>query len=84
MGVTGREPHSYSKQMTNNNITKTSTASVGRSPFNAVGLGIAAALTPFAVVIGIATMNVPAAEAQVTRCTQNSVTGSVTCRTTQF
>ena len=48
--------------MTNTNKVNT-TSVVDRSLLRAAGAGIAAALTPLAVVIGIAAMNAPAAEA---------------------
>ena len=58
------------KQMTNTNNTKANNAAADRSLLRTAGIGIATALTPLAVVIGIAAMNVPAAEAYtVTRCT---------------
>ena len=51
--------------MTNTNKVNT-TSVVDRSLLRAAGAGIAAALTPLAVVIGIAAMNFPAAEAYTT------------------
>ena len=66
------------KQMTNTNNIKVNNAAADRSLLRTAGIGIATALTPLAVVIGIAAMNVPAAEAySYTNCT--SYGNSVSC-----
>ena len=54
------------KQMTNTNNAKVNNAAADRSLLCSAALGVATALTPRAVVIGIAAMNVPAAEAYST------------------
>ena len=66
------------KQMTNTNNTKVNNAAADRSLLRTAGLGIATALTPLAVMIGIAAMNVPAAEAYSgTNCTR--IGNTVSC-----
>ena len=61
--------------MTTSNITATNTAD--RSMFRTAAVGIAAAMAPLAVVIGVAAMNIPAAEAGYTQC--NRVGNTVIC-----
>ena len=59
------------KQMTNTNNAKFNNAAADHSLLRSAALGVATALTPLAVVIGIAAMNVPAAEAySTTNCIQ--------------
>ena len=67
------------KQMTNIN----NTAAAKESGLKQVATGVAFALAPFAVVLGIAAMSVPSAEAYTTRCSTDYF-GNVTCRTSQF
>ena len=65
------------KPMTTSNITATNTTStVDRHLIRTTATGIAIALAPLAAVIGIAAMNVPAAEA-TTIC--NRVHNTVIC-----
>ena len=60
--VRGDDPHtSQLKPMTASNITATNTAD--RSMFRTAAVGITAAMAPLALVIGIAAMSMPAAEA---------------------
>ena len=62
--------------MTNTNNTKANNAAADRSLLRSAALGIATAMAPLAVVIGIAAMNVPAAEAY-TQC--HRIGNSVIC-----
>ena len=63
------------KPMTVSNITATNTAD--RSMFRTAAVGIAAAMAPLAVVIGVAAMSIPAAEARYTQC--HRIGNSVIC-----
>ena len=74
--VLGDELHALQlKPMTASSITATNTAD--RSMFRQAAVGITAAIAPLALVIGIAAMSMPAAEAGYTRCTR--IGNTVTC-----